>query len=125
MGLVLAGGLLASRSASATTNYVCEAWRFPSGYNTGQGSYGAVVASFYSGPSCTGSVVSMLWFCSTNATSSVCALPATCGGAGALYTEEELNTLIQMLRSAAAGNQKVEEDKCGSQSGEVVYFRAD
>jgi hypothetical protein len=87
-----------AHAANNATGFVCNVDLTPGA--SGDGNYGFVVASLYSGPSCTGSYYGYYYFCSTGATPSSQCSPWP-------YSEIGLNTLFQGLREAAAANQKI------------------
>lgn len=105
-----------------TGAYVCEARiRPPAG---SYGSAGYVYASYYSGPSCTGSLLEAVFYCSNGATGSACSDLSSYQ-----YSEGMLTTLFRALVDAAHNNRKVDAgtgtcNAGGSGCGRWVIFRA-
>jgi hypothetical protein len=110
-------------AAAARADYVCSTHINPVTL-TGDGDAGSVYATFYSGPNCTGTFTYGLKYCSTNATDSVCAIPASCSGNKLLYSGGQLNQLASMLQQALLSGERVVLLNCSAVAGGFVYFFA-
>ncbi|MCH9688492.1 MAG: hypothetical protein K0V04_44085 [Deltaproteobacteria bacterium] len=117
--ITLAAGLAAPAVASAS--YVCTAFLSPGDNIWGDDGY--VVATYYSGPACTGSYQAGKTYCSANANTISCASSPQYS-----YSAESLIALYHALRYAADVAQRVDyyTSGCffgGSGCGSVVVFR--
>ncbi len=93
--LVLVGGLLLAREASASVSgYICQVAYDPNTSGS-TGNYGYVYVTVYSSPGCTGTYQGGGYFCSSGATSASCALTN-------LYSEIALQHLVDRLQDALA-----------------------
>jgi hypothetical protein len=118
VGTLLAAALLAAPAAAHAEGYgyLCDILLFPG--SGAKGNFGTLWTSIYSGPSCTGTVVSSGYVCTQGATDT------TNCPTYAQYSEMQFNTLFKVAQGALDAGSKVYVYTAGTNGVYALTFYA-